>query len=203
MWKKKLRQPQYSFNSEKVFLVATQPGKSVYSYLQTTRLGLTKGEVEQRQSTYGKNEVVHEQRKNPFILFIKTFINPFIGVLTELAVVSLILDVLMASPGEQEWRANEATDSLMKMVKNTCLVKRAGAQEEELDITHNDINSDRLYESDYRFRLPSLFGEQENSLKVVTKAKNLGKKIYEKVSFNGEEISHDNGNTFDIAISKM
>ena len=103
MWKKKLRQPQYSFNSEKVFLVATQPGKSVYSYLQTTRLGLTKGEVEQRQSTYGKNEVVHEQRKNPFILFIKTFINPFIGVLTGLAIVSLILDVLMASPGEQEW----------------------------------------------------------------------------------------------------
>ncbi len=46
MWKKKLRQPQYSFNSEKVFQVATQPGKSVYSYLQTTRLGLTKGEVE-------------------------------------------------------------------------------------------------------------------------------------------------------------
>ncbi|MDE6819820.1 hypothetical protein [Bacteroides acidifaciens] len=70
-------------------------------------------------------------------------------------------------------------------------------------IIHNDINSDRLYEFDYRFRLPSLFGEQENSLKVVTKAKNLGKKIYEKVSFNGEEISHDNGNTFDIAISKM
>lgn len=61
MWKKKLRQPQYSFNSEKVFLVATQPGKSAYSYLQATRLGLTKGEVEQRQSTYGKNEVVHEQ----------------------------------------------------------------------------------------------------------------------------------------------
>ena len=35
----------------------------------------------------------------------------------------------------QEWKANEATDSLMKMVKNTCLVKRAGSGEEELDIT--------------------------------------------------------------------
>ena len=28
VWKKKLRSPQYTFNSEKVFLVATQPGKS-------------------------------------------------------------------------------------------------------------------------------------------------------------------------------
>lgn len=156
-WKKKLQQPQYALNSEKVFLTATQPAKSVYSYLQTTRLGLTRAEVEDRQLTYGKNEVVHEQKKNPFIVFIKTFINPFIGVLTGLAVISLVIDVLMAEPGEQEWtgvviiavmvvcsailrfwqewKANEATDSLMKMVKNTCLVKRARSGEEELDIT--------------------------------------------------------------------
>ncbi|WP_044271002.1 magnesium-translocating P-type ATPase [Bacteroides timonensis] len=156
-WKKKSQQPQYTLNSEKVFLTATQPAKSVYSYLQTTRLGLTRAEVEDRQLTYGKNEVVHEQKKNPFIVFIKTFINPFIGVLTGLAVISLVIDVLMAEPGEQEWtgvviitvmvvcsailrfwqewKANEATDSLMKMVKNTCLVKRAGSGEEELDIT--------------------------------------------------------------------
>ena len=45
-WKKKLQQPQYALNSEKVFLTATQPAKSVYSYLQTTRLGLTRAEVE-------------------------------------------------------------------------------------------------------------------------------------------------------------
>lgn len=156
-WKKKSQQPQYTLNSEKVFLTATQPAKSVYSYLQTTRLGLTRAEVEDRQLTYGKNEVVHEQKKNPFIVFIKTFINPFIGVLTGLAVMSLVIDVLMAEPGEQEWtgvviitvmvvcsailrfwqewKASEATDSLMKMVKNTCLVKRAGSGEEELDIT--------------------------------------------------------------------
>lgn len=70
-------------------------------------------------------------------------------------------------------------------------------------IIHNDIRSDRLYEFDYRFVLPSLFGEKENSLKVVTKAKYLGNKTYEKVSFNGKEISHNNGNIFDIAISNM
>ncbi len=35
----------------------------------------------------------------------------------------------------QEWKASEATDSLMKMVKNTCLAKRAGEHEEEIDIT--------------------------------------------------------------------
>ena len=110
VWKKKLRSPQYTFNSEKVFLVATQPGKSIYSYLQTTKLGLTQGEVQERQSIYGRNEVVHEQKKNPFILFIKTFINPFIGVLTGLAIISLLLDVLMADPGEQEWTGVISSD---------------------------------------------------------------------------------------------
>ena len=157
VWKKKLRSSQYTFNSERVFLVATQPGKSIYSCLQTTKLGLTLREVQERQSIYGRNEVIHEQKKNPFILFVRTFINPFIGVLTGLAIISLFLDVLMAEPGEQEWagviiissmvlfsailrfwqewRASEATDSLMRMVKNTCLAKRAGEQEEEIDIT--------------------------------------------------------------------
>ena len=89
VWKKKLRSSQYTFNSERVFLVATQPGKSIYSCLQTTKLGLTLGEVQERQSIYGRNEVIHEQKKNPFILFIRTFINPFIGVLTGLAIISL------------------------------------------------------------------------------------------------------------------
>lgn len=156
-WKKKLRQPQHTFNSENVFLAATQSGKSIYSYLQTTRLGLTTAEVEERRTQYGRNEVTHEQKKNPFVIFIKTFINPFIGVLTGLALISLVIDVLMAAPGEQEWtgviiittmvvcsailrflqewRAGEATETLMKMVKNTCLIKRAGGNEEELDIT--------------------------------------------------------------------
>ena len=150
VWKKKLRSSQYTFNSERVFLVATQPGKSIYSCLQTTKLGLTLREVQERQSIYGRNEVIHEQKKNPFILFVRTFINPFIGVLTGLAIISLFLDVLMAEPGEQEWagviiissmvlfsailrfwqewRASEATNSLMKMVKNTCLAKPAGEQ---------------------------------------------------------------------------
>lgn len=157
MWKKKLRPSQYAFNSEKVFLAATQPVKSVYSYLQTSSIGLTDEEVEQRQSIYGKNEITHEQKRNPFILFIKAFINPFIGVLTGLAVLSIILNVMTSTPEEQEWtgviiilsmvifsailrfrqewKAEEATDSLMKLVKNTCLVKRAAGQEEELDIT--------------------------------------------------------------------
>lgn len=156
MWKKKKSNSNYLFNTEKVFLAATQSGKSVYSYFQTTSHGLTPEEVKERQNVFGANEVVHEQKKRPIILFIKTFINPFIGVLTALAIISLVIDVLMATPDEKEWtgviiitimvvfsailrfwqelKADEATDSLMKLVKNTCCVERVGQPEEEIDI---------------------------------------------------------------------
>lgn len=96
MWKKKKQKEQLSFNTEKVFLAATQPLGSVFSYFQTSRIGLTPEEVEKRLSHYGKNEVEHEQKKNPFSTFIKAFINPFIGVLTGLVVISFFLDILLA-----------------------------------------------------------------------------------------------------------
>lgn len=155
-WKKEKTDPNYFFNAEKIFLAAAQSKESVFSYFQTTNDGLTPEEIKERREQYGLNEVVHEQKKRPVILFMKAFINPFIGVLTALAVISLVIDVWTEAPEDkewtgvaiiasmvvlsailrfwQEWKAGEATDSLMKMVKNTCCVKRTGQQEEEADI---------------------------------------------------------------------
>ena len=158
MWKKKKQKEQFSFNTEKVFLAATQPLGSVFSYFQTSRIGLTPEEVEKRLSHYGKNEIEHEQKKNPFSTFIKAFINPFIGVLTGLVVISFFLDILLADPGEQdwtaiiiistmvissailrfyqEWKANMSSEALLKMVTNTCYVKRSGTSDEEINIAN-------------------------------------------------------------------
>ncbi len=156
MWKKKQRKELFTFNAEKVFLAAGQPLESVFNYFQTTPIGLTLEEVEKRQSLFGKNEVVHEKKKRPLIMFAKAFINPFVGVLTALVVISYVMDVLMAAPGEQEWtsiiivttmivlsailrfnqewKANRSSEALQKMVKNTCYVKRAGIPESEISI---------------------------------------------------------------------
>lgn len=156
MWKDKERKTQFAFNAEKVFLAAAQPLDAVFSYFQTTPAGISVEEVEERQSLYGKNEVEHEKKKNPVSTFIKTFINPFIGVLTILVIISFVLDVLLADPGEQdwtaiiiisvmvvcsailrfrqEWKANMSSEALLKMVTNTCYVKRAGSHDEEISI---------------------------------------------------------------------
>ena len=155
MWKNKKHQTAFAFDAEKVFWVANQPISSVFSYFQTTKIGLSPEEVEKRQALYGKNEVVHE-KKNPVSTFVKTFINPFIGVLTGLVIISFILDVLLAEPGEQdwtaiiiisttvifsailrfwqEWKANSSSEALLKLVTNTCYVKRSGNLDEEISI---------------------------------------------------------------------
>lgn len=128
----------------------------MYGYFRTTPSGLSSDEVERRQAQYGRNEVEHERRKNPVTMFIRAFINPFIGILTLLIVVSYVLDVWMAAPEEkewttiliiatmillsviirfcQDWRASRSSEALRKMVKNTCSVKRAGREVEELPI---------------------------------------------------------------------
>lgn len=137
-------------------MAATQPLVSVYGFFQTSRIGLRAEEVERRRAVFGRNEVEHEKKKNPFSTFIKAFINPFIGVLTVLVVVSFILDVLTADPGEQdwtaiiiisvmvvsssilkfrqEWKAGASSESLLRMVTNTCYVRRVGNHDEEIDI---------------------------------------------------------------------
>ena len=51
IWRKKeKKKAQYQFNSEQVFLVATQPAKTAYSYFQTSSVGLSEEEIGQRQS---------------------------------------------------------------------------------------------------------------------------------------------------------
>ena len=154
MWKIKKTKGQMAFNAEMVVMAAKTPLEQVFTYFQTTSLGLTDEEVVKRQALYGKNEVVHEKKKKPLVMFAKAFINPFVGVLTVLVGISFVMDVWTAMPEEQdwtsivvvttmivlsailrfcqEWKANRSSEALQKMVTNTCYVKRAGHRAEEI-----------------------------------------------------------------------
>lgn len=159
MWiRKKTKKKGYQFNSERLFLAANQETKNTYAYLNSSPKGLSAHEVETRQKMYGKNEIAHERKDKLFVMFIKTFINPFIGILMFLALLSLVIDALMAEPDErewatviiittmvaisgllrfyQEWKSSKATDALKKMVNNTASVYRYGEPEtREINIT--------------------------------------------------------------------
>lgn len=156
--RKRNKREMVAFNTERVFLAATQSLKTVYAYFQTSSRGLTDEEIKVRQKEFGENEIVHEQARKAVVMFCKAFINPFIGVLMALAIVSLVIDVWMAAPEErewtsvivistmvllsvvlrfsQEWKSCKASDALKKMVKNTASVYRNGRREsEEVNIT--------------------------------------------------------------------
>ncbi len=144
------------YNSEYARFASRQSLKHVYSALSARKHGLDADEVAQRQMQYGQNIVVHEERTNPVKLFVSAFINPFIGVLTALVIISFILDVVLAEPGSQDWttiiiittmvvfsailrfvqelKAGRSSDALLKMVTNTCYVEREGDNSGEISV---------------------------------------------------------------------
>jgi len=147
-----------NYNSEKVFLASTQPREIAYNYFETTRYGLTDEEVAERQKRYGDNEIAREKKNHGIVLFIRTFMNPFIGILMVLALVSFMVDVLLEKPEDrnrttvivistmvflssvlrfvQEMRSAKASEALQRMVKNTASVFRNGNRSsEEVNIT--------------------------------------------------------------------
>lgn len=78
------------YNSEYARFVSRQSLEHVYSALYSRRIGLGEFEVAKRRRKYGENIVVHEERTNPMKLFVSAFINPFIGVLTALILISFV-----------------------------------------------------------------------------------------------------------------
>lgn len=145
------------FNAEKVFLVSAQPIKKVYDFFETQASGLSQEQADERLKEYGLNEVAREKASHPLMIFIKAFINPFIGVLMVLAIISLVLDVIMAPPAEKEWtsvavittmvllsvilkfsqelKSSKASSALQKLVTNTASVyRKENLHSQEIDM---------------------------------------------------------------------
>ncbi len=118
--------------------------------------GLSGDQIEEKLTLFGLNEVHHEKAPSWLTQLIHAFINPFIGILLIIAVISFIIDVIMAKPGEaeyktvimvgfmvmvssllrffQEYRSNRAAEQLKSMVKTTATVMRKEIGKKEVDI---------------------------------------------------------------------
>ena len=130
-----------------------------FAMLDAQETGLTDTQVHEKQQHFGPNEVAHEKAPAWFIQMLQAFINPFIGILIVIAIVSLITDVFLAAPADrdyktlivvsimvmlssllrfwQEFRSNLAAEQLKSMVKTTATVLRKtvlGPVKQEIDI---------------------------------------------------------------------
>ncbi|MDR3678430.1 MAG: magnesium-translocating P-type ATPase [Flavipsychrobacter sp.] len=108
--------------------------------------GLTPEQVSEKIKLFGLNEIEHEKAPAWYKQLFQAFVNPFIAVLIILAIISFIMDVLLAAPGDadyktvivvgtmvmlssllrfwQEYTSNRAAEELKGMVKTTATVLR-------------------------------------------------------------------------------
>lgn len=117
-----------------------------YAMLESSEEGLSRANVDEKKRKFGLNEIQHEKAAAWYVQLFQAFLNPFIAVLIILASVSFVLDVLMAAPGEQDYKtvivvgvmvilssllrfwqeysSNRAAEELKSMVKTTATVLR-------------------------------------------------------------------------------
>ncbi len=144
------------YDSEYARYISRMTTDSVFGLLNSHSEGLSGQQIDELRRKYGSNVVEHEEKTNPVKLFVSAFINPFVGVLTALIIISFVLDVLLAGPGEQDWttiiiistmvmasailrfvqelKAGRSSDALLKMVTNTCYVERPQVTSGEIPV---------------------------------------------------------------------
>lgn len=136
--------------------VSQEDTNALLKRLDSSIEGLNQKQVQEKQRMYGPNEIEHEKAPAWYIQLFQAFVNPFIGILIVIAIVSLITDVAMAPPGErdyktvivvsimvllssllrfwQEYTSNRAAEQLKGMVKTTATVLRQPEGKIEIDI---------------------------------------------------------------------
>lgn len=137
-------------------LVSSNDSDFFYHMMESNSDGLSIEQVNDKFKAVGLNEVQHEKAPSWFRQLVQAFINPFIGILVVIAIISFITDVWLAKPGEedyktvimvgvmvmvssllrfvQEYRSNRAAEQLKSMVKTTATVMRRPEGKMEIDI---------------------------------------------------------------------
>ena len=119
---------------------------------QSSWSGLTEDQVEENRDSYGENVLTKGQDDSIWKRIVESIINPFTVILLLIALVSLVTNVWLAKPGEedpttsliivvlvllsggirfiQELRSDKAASNLSRMIVNTATVLRDGSEQE-------------------------------------------------------------------------
>ena len=122
------------------------------TFYHTSLNGLTEEQVEKNRDLYGENTITKGQEDSILKKIYESIINPFTIILLVIAVISLVTNVWLAKPGQedpttsiiivvlvlisggirfvQELRSDKAATNLSKMIVNTATVIRQGEIQE-------------------------------------------------------------------------
>ena len=128
------------------------PVKETLVFYKSSFSGLTEEQVEENRDLYGENIITKGQEDSILKKIYESIINPFTVILLVIALVSLVTNVWLAKPGEedpttsiiivvlvlisggirfvQELRSDRAASNLSRLIVNTATVIREGAEQE-------------------------------------------------------------------------
>ncbi|EFE57639.1 magnesium-translocating P-type ATPase [Streptococcus oralis] len=134
------------------------PLKETLSFYKTSLTGLTEEQVEKNRDLYGENTITKGQEDSILKKIYESIINPFTIILLVIAMISMVTNVWLAKPGQedpttsiiivvlvlisggirfvQELRSDKAATNLSKMIVNTATVIREG---QSLEVAIEDL----------------------------------------------------------------
>lgn len=137
---------------ERLAAAIQTPFKESLAFYHTSLKGLDSEQVEENRDLYGENTITKGQEDSIFKKIYESIINPFTIILLVIAFISLVTNVWLAKPGQedpttsiiivvlvlisggirfvQELRSDKATTNLSKMIINTATVIRDGLEQE-------------------------------------------------------------------------
>ena len=90
--------------TENLVKAATFQQEEIYESLHSSPNGLDEDTISDKREEFGYNRVKREETPSWFKQLLSAFINPFIGVLALIAIVSLTIDVWLATPEERDYK---------------------------------------------------------------------------------------------------
>ena len=140
---------------ERLELAMMQPTAELLTQVGSSPRGLSPEQVEVNRETYGENVITKANQASLWQKIYESIINPFTVILLIIALVSLVTNVILAEPGEQdpttpiiilvlvmvsgairffqELKSDQAASNLSSLIVNTATVIRDG-QESEVPI---------------------------------------------------------------------
>ena len=137
---------------ERLVAALQLPVQETLAFYKSAFRGLTEEQVEENRDLYGENVITKGQEDSIFKKIYESIINPFTVILLVIALVSLVTNVWLAKPGEedpttsiiivvlvlisggirfiQELRSDRAASNLSRLIVNTATVIREGAEQE-------------------------------------------------------------------------
>ena len=137
---------------ERLVAALQLPMQETLAFYKTAFRGLTEEQVEENRDLYGENIITKGQEDSILKKIYESIINPFTVILLVIALVSLVTNVWLAKPGEedpttsiiivvlvlisggirfiQELRSDRAASNLSRLIVNTATVIREGVEQE-------------------------------------------------------------------------